>query len=209
MRYLQVGRWTLGALAALTAASSAIAQPPARPPAPPAQPRPQLPSPFVVVTENAVRANPADVDSIESIMRAIYDVISGPAGQRRDWNRMRSLFTANARMMPYGSRGLRSGGVEDYISSSGPFLEERGFVEREISRKVEQYGDIAHVFSTYEGRFSAGEPSPIRGINSFQLVRHSGRWWVVSIMWQAETPQLPIPGQYLPAAPAAPAGERG
>jgi hypothetical protein len=168
-----------------------------------AQPRP---SPFVIVTETAHPANPADVASLDAIMRAVYDVISGPAGQKRDWNRMRSLFTSNARMMPHGARGLRSGSVEDYISSSGPFLEERGFVEREIARRVEQYGDIAHVFSTYEGRFSVGEAAPVRGINSFQLVRHAGRWWVVSIMWQAETPQTPIPAGYLTSAPA---GGRG
>jgi hypothetical protein len=139
-------------------------------------------------------------------MRAVYEVISGPAGQKRDWNRMRSLFTANARMMPHTGGGLRSGSVEDYISSSGRLLEERGFIEREISRRVEQYGDIAHVFSTYEGRFSVGNAAPVRGINSFQLVRHAGRWWVVSIMWQGETPQTPIPAQYLQTAPA---GEKG
>jgi hypothetical protein len=171
---------------------------------PPAQPA--RPSPFVVATENPVQANPADVASLDAIMRAVYDSISGPAGQPRDWDRMRSLFTANARLMPYGSRGLRSGSVDDYIRSSGPMLEERGFMEREIARKVEQFGNIAHVFSTYEAREREGGPVIVRGINSFQLVRHAGRWWVVSIMWQAESPQTPIPPEYLRSAPA---GERG
>lgn len=161
-----------------------------------AQPRP--PSRFVVGTENAVPANPTDVASLDAIMAAVYDVISGPAGQRRDWNRMRSRFTAGARMMPHGARGLRVGTVEDYIATSGPVLEERGFFEREIGRVVEQYGDIAHVFSTYEARSAQSGPVIMRGINSFQLVRHAGRWWVVSIMWQAETPQTPIPERYLP-----------
>ena len=183
---------SLIAAVALGAAQPAAVQPPA-PAAAPAQ----RPSPFVIATQGTVPANPADVASIEAIMAAVYDVISGPAGQPRNWDRMRSLFTANARLMPLGRAGLRSGSVEDYISSSGPMLESRGFTEREIGRVVEQYGDIAHVFSAYEGRFSAGEPSPIRGINSFQLVRHGGRWWVVSIMWQAETPDNPIPARYL------------
>ena len=166
----------------------------AQPQAAPAQPRP---SPFVLVTEGAVPANPDDVSSIDAIMRAVYGVISGPAGQRRDWNRMRSLFTANARLMPYGPSGLRSGSVEDYITSSGPLLERDGFFEREVHRVVEQYGDIAHIFSTYEARREANGPVFMRGINSFQLVRHAGRWWVVSIMWQAETPQNQVPGRYL------------
>lgn len=166
----------------------------------------QQPNPFVVVTEAAVPANPADVASLDAIMAAVYDVISGPAGERRDWNRMRSLFTANGRLMPKVGAGLRSGSVDDYINSSGPLLEERGFFEREIARRVEQYGDIAHVFSTYEARQTENGPVFMRGINSFQLVRHGGRWWVVSIMWQAESPQNPIPQNYLPTTPL---GERG
>jgi hypothetical protein len=168
--------------------------------------QPPQPSLFTVATENPVAANPADVASIDAIMAAVYEVISGPAGQRRDWNRMRSLFTANARLMPHGARGLRSGGVEDYIATSGPMLEERGFIERELHRVTEQFGDVAHIFSTYEARQSADGPVILRGVNSFQLVRHGGRWWIVSILWQAETPETPIPARYLPGAPA---GERG
>ena len=164
------------------------------------------PSPFVVVTQSAIPADPADVSSVDSILHAVYDVISGPAGEKRDWNRMRSLFTADARLMPKGSAGLRSGSVENYIAASGPQLEQNGFIEREVARRVEQYGDIAHVFSTYEARNSADGPVILRGINSFQLVRHQGRWWVVSIMWQAESPQNPLPSHYL-SSPVP--GERG
>ena len=192
-----------GMIAAALLASVSAAQPA---PAPTAQAAPTRPSPFVPVTTGTVPANPADVGSLDAIMRAVYDVISGPAGQKRDWNRMRSLFTANARLMPKGARGLASGSVEDYINGAGPQLEEGGFIEREIARRVEQYGDIAHVFSTYEARRSASGPVFLRGINSFQLVRHDGRWWVVSIMWQAETPQTPIPAQYLRSGSV---GERG
>ena len=168
-----------------------------------AAPAPARPSPFVVVTQSPVAANPADVGSLDAIMRAVYDVISGPPGQKRDWNRMRSLFTSNARLMPLAKNGLRSGTVEDYISSSGPVLERDGFFEQEIARRVEQYGDIAHVFSSYHARRTADGPVFMRGINSFQLVRHGGRWWVVSIMWQSETPDNPIPPKYLTS------GERG
>ncbi len=181
--------------AAALALVAAQAQTP--PPSPP-------PSRFVTVTEGSVAARPADVASIDAIMRAVYEVISGPAGQKRDWNRMRSLFTSNARLMPLARTGLRSGSVEDYIATSGAMLEQRGFFERELARRVEQYGDIAHVFSTYDARNAADGPVIMRGINSFQLVRHGGRWWVVSIMWQQETPDNPIPAHYLSST-----GERG
>lgn len=172
----------------------------------PAAPAPMLPSRFTDATVSGYRTDPADVASIDAIMAAVYDVISGPAGQARDWNRMRSLFTDQARLMPKGPRGLRIGSVDDYIAVSGPLLEREGFFEREVARRVEQYGDIAHVFSTYEARRTTDGPAFMRGINSFQLVRHNDRWWVVSIMWQAETPQTPIPQHYLASPPS---GERG
>ena len=165
--------------------------------APAPQPTPQPPSRFILGTQSSVPANPADVATLDAVMKAVYDVISGGAGQRRDWNRMRSLFTAGARLMPLGRSGLRIGGVEDYIATSGPVLEKDGFFEREIGRVTEQYGDIAHVFSAYEARRTPSGPVFMRGINSFQLVRHGGRWWVASIMWQPETPDNPIPARYL------------
>lgn len=148
-------------------------------------------------------ANAADVATLDAIMHAVYDVISGPAGQKRDWNRMRSLFIPGARLIPTSERptgevGSRVLTVEDYITRGGPFLETNGFFERESARRVEQYGNIAHVFSTYESRHKAEDAKPFaRGINSFQLMNDGKRWWVVTIFWQEETPKNPLPKQYL------------
>lgn len=174
---------------------------------PTAEASPTLPPPagFVSATKVAIPADPADVASVDAIVAALYDVISGPAGEKRDWDRMRSLFSAGGRLMPLGPSGLRVGGVEDYIRVSGPVLEEKGFFEREIGRTTEQYGGIAHIFSAYEARETEGGPVILRGINSIQLARHDGRWWVVSVMWQPETPDNPVPARYLaPAAAAEP-----
>ena len=149
-------------------------------------------------------ADTADVASIEAIMAAVYDVISGPAGQPRDWDRFRSLFIDGARLIPTGrNRGTGETGhglltVEDYVARAGPQLEAGGFFEAEVARRVERYGNIAHVFSTYESRRNADDAEPfMRGINSFQLLHEKGRWWVVTIFWQPEFPDLPIPDQYL------------
>ena len=81
-------------------------------------------------------ADPADVESIDAIIAAVYDVISGPAGEMRDWDRMRSLFIEEARLMPTGQnpagkRGMSVFTVEDYIEQAGPWLEENGFFEVE------------------------------------------------------------------------------
>jgi hypothetical protein len=181
------------ALLGIATASVALAQ--GEKPAPTPTPTPQ-PAPVRA-------ANPADVASIESIIAAVYDVISGPAGKKRDWDRMQSLFAPGARLIPTGPRqaggyGSRVLSVDDYIQRSSPFLEKEGFYERETSRVVEQFGQIAHVFSTYDSKHSPTDAKPFaRGINSIQLMNDGQRWWILTIFWQGEDEKNPLPEKYL------------
>lgn len=149
-------------------------------------------------------ANPADVSSLDAVMKSVYDVISGEAGKARDWDRFRSLFYKDARLIPTGKNaqtgviGARVLSPDDYIKRSEPILLKGGFFEREIARRVETYGNITHVFSTYESRHALADKEPFaRGINSFQLLNDGKRWWVLTIYWQAETPDNPLPKKYL------------
>ncbi len=149
-------------------------------------------------------ANPADVASIDAIMKAVYDVISGDAGQKRDWDRFRSLFHPSARLIPTGKNpntgavGARALSPEEYVQRNEPFFAKEGFHEREVARTTEIYGNIAHVFSTYEAFKILSDKKPfMRGINSFQLLNDGKRWWVMTIFWQAETPDNQIPKKYL------------
>jgi hypothetical protein len=148
-------------------------------------------------------ANPADVASPDAIIAALYDVISGPAGQARNWNRMRSLFIPGARLIPTGLRPDSSVShsvltVEDYITRAGPGLERNGFFEREIGRTTETFGNVTHVFSAYDSKRTAQDEKPFsRGINSIQLLNDGKRWWVVTIFWDSERPNNPIPEKYL------------
>jgi hypothetical protein len=175
-----------------TGAAMAADQAPASPP-PAAQP---APAPVA-----AARA--ADVESIDGIVAALYDVISGPAGKPRDWDRMRSLFAPEARLMiavphPDGSFALRTLTVEDYIGRNSKAFATMGFFERELARTSDSFGQIAQVFSTYESRHAAGDAKPFqRGINSLQLVNDGKRWWVVNVVWRAEDERLPLPERYL------------
>ena len=152
---------------------------------------------------DSIPADQKDISSVDAIIATVYDVISGPGGQKRNWDRMKTLFVSDARMMATGKRPTgefvrRVMSVEDYITSSGPFLEKDGFFEKEIGRKTEQYGNIVHVFSTYESRRTLADDNPfMRGINSFQLWNDGKRWWVVSILWQSETKEIPIPDKYI------------
>jgi hypothetical protein len=147
--------------------------------------------------------NPADVVSIDAIIAAVYDVISGPAGKKRDWDRMRSLFLPGARLIPTGPRqtggyGSRVLTVDEYIERSSGFFEKEGFFEREVARQTEQFGQIVQAFSTYESRHAPDDAKPFqRGINSIQLMNDGKRWWVVTIFWQGEDAKTPLPVKYL------------
>ena len=175
----------------------------ATPPPPNASPGP-APAVAAPTERTAPAARPADVGSIESIIAALYAVISGPPGANRDWDRFRSLFTSGARLIvaapsPEGRVPSRSMTVEEYVVAADPFLKRDGFWEREIARRVERYGNVAHVFSTYESRVTTADSPPFsRGINSIQLVTNGERWWVVTILWDFERPGNEIPAEYLP-----------
>ena len=153
--------------------------------------------------------NPADVKSIDAIVAAAYDGISGPAGKKRDWDRERSLYMPGARLIPLVAKAGVAGSedvdvapqildVEGFIARVEPFFQENGFYEKEIARRTEQFGKIAHVWSTYESRHNETDPEPfMRGINSIQLFNDGKRWWIVSIYWQQESADAPIPEKYL------------
>ena len=156
------------------------------------------------VAQTPKEADPKDVASLDAIMRAVSDVISGDAGKPRDWDRFRSLFHKDARLIPSGKNaqtGVASARAltpEDYITRTEPVFAKDGFHERELARHIDQFGNIAQVFSTYHAFRKSTDKEPfLRGINSFQLLNDGKRWWVVTIYWQAETPDNQIPKKYL------------
>jgi hypothetical protein len=143
-----------------------------------------------------------DVASLDAIIAALYDVISGPAGQQRDWDRFRSLFAPGARLIPNGRRqdGTHSMRVltpDEYATNSAPALN-NGFFEREIARTTVQYVRIVQPFCSFESRRAASDAQPFaRGINSIQAVNDGKRWWIVTVLWEAERPDNRLPERYI------------
>lgn len=155
-----------------------------------------------LAAQGTVASDPADVESVDAIIAALYDVISGPDGQERDWNRFRSLFLPGAHLVPTvltpdGSIRYVVWSPEDYVMRAGPQLEEAGFFEAEIGRVTERFGNIAHIFSTYESRLEEDADPVQRGINSIQLLWDGDRWWMVNILWDLEREGREIPERYL------------
>jgi hypothetical protein len=150
-----------------------------------------------------IEARPEDVRSIDSIIKASYETISGPAGQPRQWGRDRTLYISNAYYVQTGV-DLKTGKVvshgmtyQEYADSAGPDLEKYGYFEREIGRTIRVFGHVAIAMSAWEARTEANGKVIARGVNSIQLINDGKRWWITSINWDEETPDNPIPRDLL------------
>jgi hypothetical protein len=179
----------------------------------PAAPAPQKPhdshaghtaaAPSAPAAHEMKPAHAADVASPDAILAAFYASLSGAVGQKRDIVRFSSLFYPGAQLMPaegkgHGTNMPRAFAPSTYIANTDLFAAEEGYLVKEIARRTERFGKIAQVFSTYGARHAASDPKPfVRGVNSFQLFFDGHRWWILSLAWQTETPDLKLPEEYL------------
>lgn len=145
-------------------------------------------------------AAPADVESIDAILAALYDVISGPAGER-DWDRFRSLFAPRAVLAPSaprpdGTAPVRVVTVEGYIEASAPYFRQEPFYEVEAGRILDRFGNVASAMSRYESRRDPGEEPFSAGVNAITLLHDGTRWWVLSVAWDVEREGNQLPEEY-------------
>jgi hypothetical protein len=133
-----------------------------------------------------------DRAEIGAAVDEMYAMISGPKGPR-DWSRQANCFHPDARQIrtfidEAGRSAMRMMGLDDYARDTTPFFAENDFYEVEIARRIDLFGNIAHVWSAYEARTSPGDGQPERcGINSIQLFKDAGRGWrIVSMIWDNE-----------------------
>jgi hypothetical protein len=143
-----------------------------------------------------------DVATIDGMVKAYYEVVTGPAGQPRDWARDRTLYIKDLRfvIVDFDKNGQPAPKIVDhqqFVDSSNAMLT-KGFVEKEIHRVTERFGPIAHVWSTYETRQTETGPIIMRGINSIELFWDGKRWWIANAIWTDESKENPIPKEYLP-----------
>jgi hypothetical protein len=168
-----------------------------------AQNQPKSISPSRTAATQQHNAKPADVASPDAILAAAYEGIAGPAGQQRDWDRRRSLFYPGAQLIrtAVNKEGRLSANFltpQDYIDRAGRYFKTNSFFEREIARRNERRGSIMEAFSNYESRHDPKDAVPFaRGINSFQLFFDGTRWWIMTVYWAEETPQNPLPPEFL------------
>ena len=157
--------------------------------------------PLVSFTQNKAYEN--KVKSIDSTIETLYSVISGDKGVERNWNLFKYLFHKDAKLIPSGTSNegvtnARFISPDEYINSSGKWLFENGFHEKEIGRTTERFGNIVHVFSSYESFRTKTDTKPFaRGINSIQLLFDGNRWWILNVYWMSESNINIIPKKYI------------
>ena len=165
---------------------------------------PSDPHPDIASTPGLPKADPADVSSILDTVKAFYSAISAPAGGKLDRQRLRSLFVPSGRIVV----GIPPGGthladvvflsLDQYADGSDAQTAKEGFFDRNPANEVEQFGVMAHVYSTYESRANPEEANPTaRGIKSFELLHRADRWYIVQVYWDSERPENPLPERYL------------
>lgn len=149
-------------------------------------------------------ADPADVESVDAVVEALYDTISGPEGEPRDWDRFRSLFHREARMMAVGRAPDRPEAaplmvmtVDEYIQQSSRMLETVSFYESEIGRTEAAFRNMVQIMSAYEATRSPGEEPFMSGVNGIQLLDSGDRWMILNLYWQASDEAHPIPDELL------------
>ncbi len=145
------------------------------------------------------------LSTVDGIIDALYDVISGPVGQERDWAAFRNLFAENAHMyiaVPDKDSGsiLKSITPEEYSDRNQTRLSDIGFTENELYRITNTYGAGTQVFSTYESHYTDknGVEDITKGINNIQLFFDGDRYFIVSIFWDANAKNIEVPDRYLP-----------
>jgi hypothetical protein len=145
----------------------------------------------------------ADFATIDGIVTAMYESISGPKGTPGQWGRDRSLHHPRALLIPARQApGGPAAGVMDFdefVASRAPYLAENDFYEVEIGRKEFRFGVIAHVLSSYEARTAPAPAGKVlrRGVNSIQLMHDGTRWWILSTLWDNEREGVQLPEDLL------------
>lgn len=149
-----------------------------------------------------IPARTEDVSTLEGIVKASYDAISGGVGAPRDWGRDRTLFDPESRSVAVevdpktGAITTKAKSEQDFADEADAWMVKNGFTERELAHVIKRYGNVATVLSSYEGKTAAGKLVS-RGVNIFQLYFDGKRWWILSMVWDEERPGNPIPPELL------------
>jgi hypothetical protein len=151
-----------------------------------------------------IEPRPEDVSTIDGMVRAYYEVVSGPADKQREWGRDRTLYIPGIRFLIFredkdGRTSVRTLTHQQFVEESEAAMAGKAFYEREVHRIAHRAGDVVHVLSTAEQKYSPDGPVEGRSIDSLEMYWDGWRWWITSAnIWEVETKAHPLPTEFLP-----------
>ena len=143
------------------------------------------------------------VQTIDKTIKTLYSILSAEADEIHNWELFLYLFHPEGKMIQYannidGLLEITFMSPKEYVNTIGKYLDERSFYEKEIYKKIDTYGSLAHVLSTYQSYRSKFDKKPyFTGLNSFQLVYQHRRWWIINNFWTREAIAEPFPKEFL------------
>jgi hypothetical protein len=143
----------------------------------------------------------AALDTPEGVVRELYRLICVEPGQTTDWEEVRPLFLPEAVIVLRVSKDAMStfsvqGWIDDFVAfNERARVIERGFTEKIVRLDAIVFRDIANVFVLYEAAITDSPRPPTRGVDSIDLIRKDGRWWIASIVNDLPTPEHPVPSR--------------
>jgi hypothetical protein len=165
-------------------------------------PAPQKHLPHVPISPVSPRSE--DVSTIDGIVKAYFEVVSGPAGQPRQWGRDATLYIPNVRFIIFsedaaGNTIARSMTHPEFVDSSNASLTGKAFYEHEVHRVTHRAGDVVHILSTSEHMSNPEGPAQGRSIDSLELFWDGSRWWIANVgIWDVNASKHPLPAEFLP-----------
>lgn len=159
---------------------------------------------FNVYSQDVENKYAANVNSIDSIVTSIYEIVSGEEGEERDWELHRTIFHPEAKIISnyvdeQGEYQILFNDVEGYVDTFRDYFKNNDLYEVDVNREIEEFGNMAHVLSTFESYNTPEESTPYKqGLASIQLYNDGERWWVLSMYYKNENDQEKIPSKYLP-----------
>ena len=133
---------------------------------------------------------------LDRVIAAMYAAVSFENGARPDWSRQAEIFAPDARLVRVHDGGIFEFDLASYRENFNAMIdsgEMPSFWEAELWRETREFGDVAHVLSAYESRRTRGGQDLGRGVNSIQLFRRDGRWWISAMLWRREGASVRIP----------------
>ncbi|MHC4514644.1 MAG: hypothetical protein ACYTGW_04270 [Planctomycetota bacterium] len=145
---------------------------------------------------------PEAAKTVDGTIHALYASVSFDRGGP-DWPLFRSLVLPGSVYIfaEHGRAPMKVMNLEAFVQDFRDFIEDQhvasqGFHENLTRIESTEFGNIAHAFTVFEPTIGSG-PRKQRGVDSIQLVKKDGRWWVASIATQFERGTLKVPTSFL------------